>query len=56
MINEPDQKKKPELQKHEIDFMDLIVKMINIPLKYGFAPKCWCKFITIMIEKDPGSP
>ena len=29
--------------------------MINFPLRYGFAPTRWCKSITIMIAKDPGS-
>ena len=39
MINDPDRKKKPELRDHEIDFVELMAKMINILLKYGFAPK-----------------
>ena len=39
MINDPDRKKKPELCDREIDFVELMAKMINILLKYGFAPK-----------------
>jgi hypothetical protein len=29
--------------------------MMNLPLQYGFAPTRWCKSITDMIAKDPGS-
>jgi hypothetical protein len=29
--------------------------MIKLPLKYGFVPHCWCKSVTVMIAKDPGS-
>ena len=56
MINNPDRKKKPELRDHMMDSVELMVNMINILLKYGFAPKRWCKSITVMIEKDPGNP
>lgn len=39
-----------------IDFLDIMVKMVNLPLEYGFVPDRWCNSITVMIEKDPGSP
>ena len=39
MINDPDRKKKPELRDHTMDFVELMVNTINIPLKYSFAPK-----------------
>ena len=38
MINDPDRKKKPELCDHMMDFVELMVNSINIPLKYGIAP------------------
>ena len=41
---------------HEIDFVDIMVKMINLPVTYGFAMTRWLKSITCMIEKDPGNP
>ena len=56
MINDPDRRQEPEQCKQEIDMVTLMVNMINIPLKYGFAPQGWCKSITVMIEKDPGNP
>jgi hypothetical protein len=55
MINDPDQKKKPDERKWEIDFIQLMVAMIKIPLKFGFAQQ-WCKSVTVMIKKDPGNP
>lgn len=36
MINDPDQKKKPEERKQQIELIQLMVAMINIPLKFGF--------------------
>jgi hypothetical protein len=39
MINDPNWKKKPEERKQEIDFIMLMVDMINILLKFGFAPQ-----------------
>lgn len=56
MINDPNWKKKPEERKQEIDFIMLMVDMINILLKFGFAPQWWCQSVTVMIEKDPGNP
>jgi hypothetical protein len=56
MINDPDQKKKPDERKWEIDFIQLMVAMINIPLKFGFTPQQWCKSVTVIIEKDPENP
>ena len=56
MINNPDRKQEPEQHKQEIDMVALMVNMINILLKYGFAPHRWCKLITMMIKKDPGNP
>jgi hypothetical protein len=35
--------------------LDDLITMINLPLTYGFAPTRWCKSITVMIAKDPGS-
>ena len=55
MINDPDQKK-AELCDHMMDFVELMVNMINILLKYSFVPKQWCQSITVMIKKDPGNP
>jgi len=46
----------PLKEERELNFIELYVKVINIPLKYGFAPSRWCNSITVMIEKDPGSP
>jgi len=40
----------------DLNFVDLYVKAINLPLKYGFVPSRWCNSVTVMIEKDPGSP
>jgi hypothetical protein len=34
----------------------LMVDMINILLKFGFAPQWWCQSVTVMIEKDHGNP
>ena len=30
--------------------------MVNLPLKYGFAPARWTKAVQIMLEKKPGYP
>jgi hypothetical protein len=30
--------------------------MTSLPLKYGFAPKCWCTCIDVVLEKIPGRP
>jgi hypothetical protein len=52
-------KQEPETQQlHErkTNFVEALVKLINVPLHYGFALKRWCTSITIMIEKDPGNP
>jgi hypothetical protein len=48
--------KKQHLHEHKTNFVKALVKLINVPLRYGFAPKQWCTSITIMIEKDPGNP
>ena len=40
----------------EINFMDIMVKMINLLVMYGFAMTQWLKSITCMIEKDLGNP
>jgi hypothetical protein len=39
-----------------MNFVSALAKMLNLPLKYGFAPKWWCTLVTVMIEKDPGNP
>jgi hypothetical protein len=44
------------LRERETNFVEALVKVINIPLWYGFAPKRWCTSIMVMIEKDPGNP
>jgi hypothetical protein len=33
----------------------LYVRMINIPVQYGFAPERWCLSVTPLIEKTPSS-
>ena len=30
--------------------------MIQIPLKFGFAPDRWMQSLNVMLEKDPGNP
>ena len=45
-----------ESSKHAINPLDNLLIMMNLPIKYGFAPTGWCKSITVMIEKDAGSP
>jgi hypothetical protein len=58
-VNDPDLKKQdPEksyLREWETNFVSSLVKLLNIPIKYRFAPK-WCTSVTVMIEKDPGDP
>jgi hypothetical protein len=60
IVTDPDLKKqdpeKSHLRERETNFVSALVKMLNLPLKYGFAPKRWCTSVTIMIEKDPGNP
>ncbi len=60
IINDPERKKQAQdenyVSKHQLDFLEIYTKMVNIPLKYGFAPEQWCTSITVMIEKDPESP
>jgi hypothetical protein len=59
-VNDPDLKKQdPEnshLREQKTHFVSALVKLLNIPIKYGFAPKRWCTSVTVMIEKDPGNP
>ena len=38
-----------------VDPLTDLVTMTNIPLKYGFAPSRWCKSVSVMLAKDPGS-
>jgi hypothetical protein len=60
IVTDPDLKKqdpeKSHLHERETHFVLALVKMLNLPLKYGFAPKRWCTSVTVMIEKDPGNP
>ena len=60
IINDPERKKQARdenyVSKRQLDFLEIYTKLVNIPLKYGFAPERWCTSITVMIEKDPGSP
>jgi hypothetical protein len=52
-----DQRENKDLPRaRQTDIVDILVKMTTLPLKFGFAPKRWCRSITVMIEKDPGSP
>jgi hypothetical protein len=36
--------------------LDLLTLLIQIPIKFGFAPKRWCQSLNVMREKDPGNP
>ena len=60
IVYDPDLKKQESEKQHlhecKMNFVEAFVKLINVPLHYGFAPKQWCTSITIMIEKDPGNP
>jgi hypothetical protein len=60
IVNDLDLKKqdpaKSHLQERETNFVSSLIKLLNIPIKYGFAPKRWCTSVTVMIEKDPGNP
>jgi hypothetical protein len=60
IVNNPDLKKqdpeKSHLREQKTNFVSALIKLLNIPIKYGFAPKCWCTLVTVMIEKDPGNP
>jgi hypothetical protein len=60
IVYDPDLKKQdPEtqhLRERETNFVEALVKLINIPLRYGFAPKQWCTSVMVMIKKDPGNP
>jgi hypothetical protein len=48
--------KKSHLWVWEINIVKYLVKLLNIPIHYGFAPTQWCTSIMVMIEKDPGNP
>jgi hypothetical protein len=60
IVSDPDLKlQKPKdlhLRERETNFVEALVKLLNIPLQHQFAPKRWCTSITVMIEKDPGNP
>ena len=60
IINDPKRKKEARnenyMSKCKLDLLELYTNLVNIPLKYGFAPERWCTSITVMLEKDPGSP
>jgi hypothetical protein len=60
IINDPKRKKESRnenyMSKRKLDLLELYTNLVNIPLKYGFALERWCTSITIMLEKDPGSP
>jgi hypothetical protein len=60
IVNDLDlEKQDPEkshLRERKTNFVSALVKLLNIPIKYGFAPKHWCTSVTVMIEKDPGNP
>ncbi len=49
--NDPDLKKESPgnayLCKLEMNFVQALMRLLNIPLRYGFAPKCWCKSVTV---------
>jgi hypothetical protein len=47
---------KSHLWVREINFVEYLIKLLNIPIHYGFAPTQWCTMIMVMIEKDPGNP
>jgi hypothetical protein len=36
--------------------LDLLTLLIQIPIKFGFAPAQWCQSLNVMLEKDPGNP
>ena len=59
-VADPGLKKQDPEQEHlrarETNFAEALVKMINLPLRHGFAPKRWRNSVAAMIEKDPGSP
>jgi hypothetical protein len=38
------------------DIMQLHVDMLNLPIKFGFAPERWTHSVTPMLEKDEGKP
>jgi hypothetical protein len=42
------------VSKSKIELVVLFTKLVNVPIKHGFALDRWCKSITVMIEKDPG--
>jgi hypothetical protein len=60
IVMDPDLKKQDPEKEHlracKTNFVEALVKMINLPLRHEFAPKRWCTSITVMIEKDPGNP
>jgi hypothetical protein len=60
IVTNPDLKKQDPEKEHlracKTNFVEALVKMMNLPLQHGFAPKRWCTSITVMIEKDPGNP
>jgi hypothetical protein len=60
IVTDPDLKKedpdKSHLREQQTNFVSALVKLLNIPLKCGFAPKWWCISVMVMIEKDPGNP
>ncbi len=47
---------KSHLRKRQTNFVSALVKLLNIPLKCGSAPKWWCISVMVMIENDPGNP
>jgi hypothetical protein len=60
IINYPKRKKEARnenyVSKCKLDLLELYTNLVNIPLKYGFAPEPWCTSITVMLKKDPRSP
>jgi hypothetical protein len=60
IVNDPDLKKQSpsddHLHKLETNFVQALVKLLNITLQYGFEPKGWCNSVTVMIKKDLGNP
>ncbi len=60
IVMDPNLKKQDQVQahlcKHKSNFVNALVKLLNLPIQYGFAPKGWSKSVTVMIEKEPGNP
>jgi len=38
------------------DLLDLLTTMLQIVVKFGFAPERWCHSLNVMLEKDKGNP